>query len=120
MININTNKLKRIAFDLDETLCFKTEKFTGIETYYSCEPIKKNIEKLNQLYANGKYIIIYTSRGMSLFNQDIKEIEKHLGPITRKNLRDWNVNYNELIFGKLEYDLLIDDKAINVKNLDNL
>ena len=34
---------------------------------------------------------------------------------TQNQLKNWNVNYHKLIFGKPSYDLVIDDKSIFFK-----
>ena len=39
---------------------------------------------------------------------------------TIKQIKKWKIKYNQIVFGKLSYDLLIDDKVINSKNLINL
>jgi hypothetical protein len=39
---------------------------------------------------------------------------------TEKQLKSWGVKYHELIFGKPVADVFIDDKAINIKDLQNL
>jgi hydroxymethylpyrimidine pyrophosphatase-like HAD family hydrolase len=84
-----------IAVDLDGTLCYGPEK--------DPEPIIENIEVVKRLYRAGYQIVIYTSRH----------------PSHRKETEHWLQNndvwYNTLIMGdrKIEFDLLIDDKAIN-------
>ena len=34
---------------------------------------------------------------------------------TKKQLKKWNVKYDELIFGKPSYDLFVDDKNLSFK-----
>lgn len=106
-----------IAFDLDDTLCKTPKNFKTIERYKYCVPIKKNISILNKCFENNFYIKIYTARGINSFNGNLKKIEKNLKKLTTSQLKKWKVNYHELIFGKQEYQLLIDDKAINVKDM---
>lgn len=106
-----------IAFDLDDTLCKTPKNFKTVERYKFCEPIKKNIKILNKLFIDGYYIKIYTARGINSYKGDLKKIEKNLKHLTMSQLKEWKVNYHELIFGKQEYQLLIDDKAINVKDM---
>ena len=41
--------------------------------------------------------------------------------VTRAQFKNWGVKYHHLILGdKPVYDLLFDDKALNVNNLDSL
>lgn len=101
------------AVDLDNTLCFPNldEKDTYLR-YGKATPNWALIDKINRLYDKGDTIILYTARRMLTHNGDLKKIEEDVGDITREWLRRHNVKYHELIFGKIYYDLLIDDKTI--------
>lgn len=103
----------RIAVDLDDTLCDRTKKEGGTEKYDTCFPIEKNIEIVNNLHDNGVEIVIYTARGMSHFKGDVSACYKNLYELTESQLKEWGVKYDKLVMGKIHYDLLIDDKAIN-------
>ena len=46
---------------------------------------------------------------------DVVKVKQKIGKITEKWLEKWNVNYDELIFGKPYADLYIDDLAKAVK-----
>ena len=50
---------------------------------------------------------------MTSFNGDPHDIYDNLYQITKEQLDDWGVKYHKLVMGKLHYDLLIDDKAVN-------
>lgn len=113
-------KKKIIAFDLDETLCFRKKELPTIERYKFCQPIQKNIDICNKCYEEGFYIKIYTARGINSFNGDLKKIYEKLYNFTINQLKNWNVKYHELIMGKQEYDLLIDDKALNIKEIHSI
>lgn len=90
------------CFDLDETLC--TKAING--DYSTAEPINEAIQKVNTLWLMGNKILIFTGRGSSS-GKDWTEL-------TTKQLKDWNVQYHELIMNrKPTYDVIIDDKAIN-------
>lgn len=112
-------KKKIIAFDLDETLCFRTKNLSTVERYNYCEPINKNIDICNKCYDEGFYIKIYTARGINTFNGNVELIYKKLYKFTKEQLIKWNVKHHELIMGKQEYDLLIDDKAVNIKYIQS-
>ncbi len=111
---------KTIAFDLDDVLCSRTSNQGDIEKYYSCIPNQKMIDILNLCKSKGFKIIIYTSRGMTVFNGNVNDIYSNLYDLTQKQLKEWKVNYDQLIMGKVHYDLLIDDKAINSLNIKNI
>lgn len=96
------------CFDLDETLC--TKAING--DYATAKPIKKAVEKVNTLFNMGNKILIFTGRGSSS-GKDWTEL-------TTRQLKEWNVKYNELIMNrKPTYDVIIDDKAINAVDWRN-
>jgi len=100
---------KRIAFDLDNTLC------KG-HPYKKSKPIQEMIDILNQLHADGCYIIVYTGRGMSKGRTRGQAVNMYW-QLTYKQLKDWKVLFDELIFGKPDFDLLIDDKVVNSRQI---
>ena len=105
------NNIKIICFDLDNTLC-KTFK----NNYHKSNPIKKNITILNKLYESGYVIKIFTSRFMGR-SKEKSSIAKKMGyDLTVRQLKNWNVKYHKLIFGKPSYDMIIDDKAFGYDN----
>jgi len=83
---------KIIYVDIDGMIC--TNEGTN---YKEAKPIEENIKLINELYKNNK-IVIWTARG-TLTKKDFKEL-------TEKQLKDWGVNYHELLFGKLWQTLL--------------
>ena len=87
--------------DLDNTLCF-----TQGNNYETSEPIVERIEYVNELKRNGNNITIWTARGATS-GIDHKEL-------TLKQLNEWNVQYDNLLMGKPNYDVYIDDKSFNV------
>ena len=105
----NLSKIKkRICFDLDGVIC-KTKK-----NYYSAaQPIKSNIKKINTLYDNGNYILVYTARFMGRSNDDPVKAKKKGYSLTLKQLNKWGLKFHKLLMGKPSYDIIIDDKAIN-------
>ena len=114
-------KNKVIAFDLDDVICKRPSNLEniGIKKYKFCVPIKKNINLINNLFDNGAIIKIYTARGMSHYKSDINKIKKNLYSLSKGQLKLWNVKYHELIMGKIHYDLLVDDKALNSHRITN-
>jgi len=90
-----------IVCDIDETICMTPEN----RDYTLATPIKKNIEKMNQLYEEGNTIIYWTARG-SGSGIDWREV-------TENQFEEWGVKHSELRLGKPIYDLFICDKALN-------
>lgn len=87
--------------DLDNTLCH-----TQTNDYNNSKPIVERITYLHDLKKNGHHVTIWTARGSSS-GLDHSEL-------TKKQLAEWNVPYDELVMGKPSYDCCIDDKSFNV------
>jgi capsule biosynthesis phosphatase len=113
---IKEHSLKRLCFDLDNTLV----TFPEIKNdYSSVKPINKNIEMLRKLKSVGNTIIIYTARRMKTHNGNIGKINRDIGKITLDTLEKFDIPYDELYFGKPYADFYIDDLAVNAcENLE--
>lgn len=111
---------KVIAVDLDDTLCSRPEgvEHLGVDKYRHCTPIVENIKYVNSLYDSGHTVVIYTARGMFTYSFDISKIYSNLYIPTLNHLNDWGVKFHQLIMGKYPYDYLLDDKAIELKNIE--
>ena len=104
---------KRYCIDIDGTICSPT---IGRD-YHKAEPWQDRIKVLNKLYDEGNYIIYFTARAMGRFadlphsvaSVKAKEV---LFDLTKQQLDDWGVKYNELIMGKPHADFFIDDKGV--------
>ena len=51
---------------------------------------------------------------------DVHSVYSKLYELTIKQLSAWGVKYDQLVMGKIHYDVLIDDKALNSEDVDNL
>ena len=89
--------------DIDNTICLTEPK----GDYPNSKPHIKRIEKVNHLYDIGNKITYWTARGA---NSGIDWTE-----LTIKQLKEWGCKYHEVKLGKPEYDVWVDDKAINDK-----
>lgn len=87
--------------DLDNTLCY-----TNDGNYHNSTPIIERINYVNKLKDDNHHITIWTARGS---NTGINYSE-----LTKKQLNEWNVKYDDLLFNKPNYDIYIDDKSFNV------
>lgn len=103
------DKLK-IVIDVDDTICDNNNR-----QYKDAIPKRKAIEKLNLLHSQGYEIILYTARGMKSCNGDLDKIIKKNKDVLETWLKENNVQYDELIFGKPLGDLYIDDKCMEVR-----
>lgn len=106
-----------IAFDLDGVICHRRSEDFGIEKYLTCYPDLDFVNTVNRLFEEGNHITIYTARGMNTFNNDVRKVYDKLYSLTKNQLDSWGVKHHELVMGKVSYDILIDDKAINSENV---
>ncbi|MBG17586.1 MAG: hypothetical protein CMB77_04460 [Euryarchaeota archaeon] len=93
------------CFDIDGTIC----TLTFNSSYEKAQPFPEMLKKINSLYDEGHRIIFFTARGCT---SGIDHTD-----LTLRQLEEWGVKYHELIMNrKPHYDLLVDDKAINVED----
>ena len=98
-------KLKTYCFDLDGVICSNT-----YGDYFKAVPFLNAIKKINKLSSEGNKIIIFTARFMGKNNENIEKAIKEGYDFTYDQLLSWNVKFDQLIFGKPTYDIVIDDK----------
>ncbi len=99
----------RIFVDIDETICTNESD----RDYSKAKPIKINILKINKLYEKGHELTYWSARGSGT--------GINWYSVTIKQLEEWGVKYHHLSLGeKPVFDLLIDDKAINIDALNDL
>ena len=91
------------CFDIDGTICSDTNG-----DYTNAQPCIEAVIAINKLHDEGHRIKFFTARGSST--------GKDWCALTKRQLEDWGVRYHELIFGKPEADIFIDDKAVSAKD----
>ena len=101
----------RFCFDIDGVLNLSNNYETFI-------PNTKLIKQIETLHSQGHEIILYTARKMNTFKGNIGLVTKHIHLITLQQLEENNVVYDEIYFGKPAADVYIDDKAINIADLE--
>jgi len=100
-----------IFIDIDKTIAILDIDKYGLD-YSKSEPIIENIEIVNELYDAGNTITFYSARGAS------SKIDWTVETI--KQFNRWGVKYHKIDLTKPNYDIFIDDKAINnFKELDS-
>ena len=103
-------KQLRVCFDLDNTLV----TYPAIPNdYSSVKPITNTINMLKQLKNEGHEIIIHTARRMLTHGGNVGKVIKDIALTTINTLEQFDIPYDELIFGKPIADIYIDDRAIN-------
>lgn len=110
--------MKRLIFDLDDTLCT-----TQNGDYANAQPITEVVEKLKEYHRQGFTIVINTSRNMRTYQGNIGAINKNTLPIIIDWLRRHDIPYDELYVGKPWCGFegfYVDDKAIRPDELVKL
>lgn len=96
----------RYAFDIDNTLVE-----TKGSDYEHSTPIQHRIDRVNRLFDEGHTIYLFTARGMAS-GRDLYEF-------TLKQMNEFGIKHHEIIMGKPNVDVFVDDKAISVKDWDS-
>lgn len=102
---------KVLVFDIDDTISIHTNR-----DYVNAKPIQPVIDKLNRLHDEGYYIKLFTGRGQVSCNGNLDLIIERNKDVLEKWLKDHDVKYDELIFGKPLGDWYIDDKGMSVND----
>ena len=101
-----------LVVDLDKTLCTKKEEY---ESYSDAKPMTDIISILNSLHASGAEIVIESARNMLTQKNNESKVIKNVGLITLQWLKDNNIMYDGIKFGKTMGTCYIDDKALRPK-----
>jgi capsule biosynthesis phosphatase len=102
--------MKRLIFDLDETLCT-----TKDGDYINAIPQQDMIQKLKKYHTQGFEIIISTSRNMRTYQNNTGKIAANTLPIIIDWLNKNQVPFDEIYIGKPwcgTEGFYIDDRAI--------
>lgn len=95
--------------DIDNTIC-ETKTENGVSDYVNAKPLKKNIEKINDLYDIGHIVVYWTARGATTGT--------NWKSLTQFQLDYWGAKHHRLEIGtKPAFDVLIDDKAVKIEDL---
>jgi capsule biosynthesis phosphatase len=108
--------MKSIVFDLDDTICYPNHSYSDSVTKYAqAKPNLRLIEHIRYLHLAGFYIIINSARRMVTHNGDVSKIIEDIGKLTETWLKNHDVPYDELIFGKpYSSTWYVDDKAMGL------
>ena len=114
------SKQKRIVIDLDHTLC--TAKSEG-QSYSEAPHNLDVVNTLRKYHTEGFYIIIFTSRNMNSFEDNLGKINANTAPIVFEWLKKHDIPYDEIYFGKPWCGFegfYVDDRAIRPSEFVNL
>ena len=105
----------RYCFDIDGTI---TQLRKEGQDYSQVLPINSTLELIKNLKSKGHYIILYTARGMQTHSGNLGKVIA----TQSKTLFDWlefyGIPYDEIYFGKPSADFYIDDKAVNINDIN--
>jgi capsule biosynthesis phosphatase len=99
----------RVCFDLDNTLVTYPSTPGDYET---CLPIPANVRFLRFLKESGHTIIIHTARRMRTHAGNITAVIDDIGDLTLRQLKQFEIPYDEIVFGKPYADLYVDDLGV--------
>ncbi|MDP9331629.1 MAG: hypothetical protein M3P11_13475 [Actinomycetota bacterium] len=94
-----------VCFDIDGVLATSVP----VNDYELAQPIEPGIHVVNALAERGHRVVLLTARG-SKTGLDWRET-------TVRQLAEWGVHYDELLFGKPAADLFVDDRMITMEHL---
>lgn len=102
---LRESRTLKICCDIDGVLAAKTP----CNDYSLATPMQNNISLINSFYQKGCHIVLFTARGY--------KTGLNWEQMTRDQLSRWGVKYHELLFGKPDADVYIDDKFIDLEEL---
>ena len=95
------------VFDIDGTICSNTNG-----NYEEAQPLMNRIEKVNKLYDQGNTIIFQTARGMGRSKNSTAYAQAAFYEMTKRQLFQWGVKFDDLFLGKPAADIYVDDKGV--------
>lgn len=98
----------RIVIDLDGTICPIKQKD---QSYVDLKPYDGAKEKIRDLRNKGHYVIVQTARNMATCESNVGKVMKNIGKITLDWLERYEIEYDEIYFGKPNAHVYIDDRA---------
>lgn len=96
----------KFCFDIDGVIAITKDT----SDYSKSLPNQKTIDFINRLYDYGNSITLFTARGYVT--------GKNWENVTKQQMKDWNVKYHSLKFGKPNADYYVDDHAMTLCGLD--
>jgi len=106
----------RIVIDLDGTICSlcKSDGYAGVK------PNPGAADAIKELRAAGHEVIISTARHMKTCDGDRKLVVAKIGQLTIDWLKEHDIQYDEIHFGKQYANAYIDDLAIPFNGWEEL
>jgi capsule biosynthesis phosphatase len=103
----------RICIDLDGVVCKLRQPG---QDYADLEPVDGAPEALRALRAAGHVVILSTARHMKTCEGNVGLVVARLGKITLDWLDRYEIEFDEIHFGKPHADVYIDDNALRFES----
>jgi capsule biosynthesis phosphatase len=103
----------KIVIDLDGTIC---EIKKPDQSYSDVQPLPGACARIRELRADGHYIIIQSARNMATCESNLGKVMKNIGLITLEWLKRYEIEYDEIYFGKPNAHVYIDDRALRYQS----
>lgn len=103
-----SDKKLTVVCDIDGVIAGKTKD----NDYNIAFPLTQNIDIINSMHDKGHKIVLFTARGY-VTGMD-------WGEVTKRQMSEWGVKYDELKFGKPNADIYIDDKFYSLNTLKDI
>ena len=102
-----------LVIDIDHTICTPNDSAKDTyEKYGKATPIPEMITSIRKAKEKGFRIVLLTARRMATHDGDINKVIEDVGELTTNWLKDHEVPYDDLIFGKPNAVYYVDDKAM--------
>jgi len=112
MDEIHKNIDGMLVVDIDGTLC---DVKSPEQSYSELIPREAMVVKLREYHDRGYRILLFTSRNMNTYMNNLGEINKHTAPVLLEWLDRWKIPYDEILYGKpwpRKKGFYIDDRAV--------
>jgi phosphatidate phosphatase PAH1 len=106
------------VIDIDGTICDK-DVCRKDGDYETSIPKPERIAMINSLYDEGHTIKYFTARGMGRYKDNSYLAYESFHNLTYSQLKSWGCKFHELILGKPNGDIYIDDKGVNADDFFN-
>lgn len=120
MSTVFNEKEGMLVVDIDGTLC---DIKGANQSYAELVPNEAMIFKLREYQERGYRILLFTSRNMKTYQNNLGLINKHTAPVLLEWLARWDVPYDEILFGKpwpRTRGFYIDDRAVRPDEFLNM
>jgi capsule biosynthesis phosphatase len=102
-----------LVIDIDHTICVPNDAAKDtFEKYGKAKPIPEMISAIKKAKCDGYRIVLFTARRMATHSGDINKVIEDVGQLTIDWLKEHDVPYDDLQFGKPNAIYYVDDKAM--------